>query len=230
MFNMKSDLRERAIELRKKKRLSYGAIAKKLKVAKSTLSYWLSDLPLSHEEILKLRRSAWRRGEASRESYRNTMRHKRDLADEAIYKAQREKVLPLSERDLYFSGLMLYVGEGDKRNRHRIALANSDPFVVSFFTKWLQKFLSISKKDIKFGLHLYANMNIAKERKFWQDTLGFERNSFYKDQIREVTTAFSYAEGSRHGTCTVYVIGSRPKTEIMQTIRVFADNALVVQW
>jgi len=119
---------------------------------------------------------------------------------------------------------MLYVGEGDKRNPNRIALANSDPLVVLFFTKWLLKFAAIPREKIRFGLHLYSTMDIAKERKFWQDTLGFERQSFYKDQVREVQTPFSYSEGNRHGTCTVYAIGSKPKTRIMQAIKVVQEE------
>ena len=158
------------------------------------------------------------------------MRVKKDKENEVIYEKIKKEILPIDSRDLYIAGLILYVGEGDKRNRHRIALANNDPAVVAFFTKWLQKFSKIPREKIRFGLHLYENMNIAKERKFWQDALGFGGKSFYKDQIRSLKTTFSYSEGSRHGTCTVYVIGTKPKTEIMQAIRVLFDTASVVQW
>ncbi len=225
---MKAKLREQAVHLRKNKRLSYTAIAKKLNVSKSTLSYWLSELPLSDSEISALRRKGWQKGEAAREKYRNTMREKKALEFQEVYKKQKKSIGPLTTRDALIGGLMLYVGEGDKRNPNRIALANSDPFVVVFFTRWLIKFMRIPRKKIRFGLHLYSNMNIANERNFWQDTLGFKRESFYKDQIRPVRTPFSYADGNRHGTCTVYVIGSKPKTEIMQAIQVLQDDVLRV--
>jgi transposase-like protein len=230
MYNMKASLRERAISLRKEKRLSYSAIAKELEVPKSTLSYWLSALPLSEDEILRLRRVGWQKGEASRERFRNAMRSKKAKEDEVVYRKMERKILPMSARDFFIAGLMLYVGEGDKQNKYRVSLANSDPFVILLFTRWLTKFLQISKNQVRFGLHLYSNMNIAKERKFWQDALGFGRESFYKDQVRSVKTAFSYTDGNRHGTCTVYVIGSKSKTEIMQGIQVFVDNARVAQW
>lgn len=227
---MKSELRERALLLRKIGRLSYSAISKKIDVSKSTLSYWLADLPLKESEIKQLRKRAWEKGETARERFRNSMRVKKDKENEVIYEKIKKEILPIDSRDLYIAGLILYVGEGDKRNRHRIALANNDPAVVAFFTKWLQKFSKIPREKIRFGLHLYENMNIAKERKFWQDALGFGGKSFYKDQIRSLKTTFSYSEGSRHGTCTVYVIGTKPKTEIMQAIRVLFDTASVVQW
>ena len=223
-------LREQAILLRKEKRLSYSAIVKKLKVPKSTLGYWLSELPLSEAEIKRLRQAGWQKGEAARERFRNTMRLKKARAVGDVYKQMEQKILPVSFRDLFVAGLMLYAGEGDKRNKYRISLANSDPFVLVFFTKWLMKFLRIPKEDFRFGLHLYSNMNIARERKFWQDTLGFGAESFYKDQVRTVSMAYSYSEGNRHGTCTVYVVGSKLKTEIMQAIKVLSDNARLAQW
>ena len=223
---MRSALREQAITLRKFQRMSYSAIQKELKVPKSTLSYWLRDLPLREEEIRELRQISWKKGEAARERFRNTMRIKKGANTAAIYGRKRKEILPITDRDLLFAGLMLYVGEGDKRNPHRIALANADPQVIRLFTKWLQEILKIPREKIRFGLHLYSNMNIAKEVNFWQDTLGFEKESFYKNQVRPVNTPFSYTDGNRHGTCTVYVIGSKPKTELMQMIQVVFDNIM----
>jgi transposase len=220
---MKSELREKAVQLRKGERLSYSAIQKRLKVSRSTLSYWLKDLPLSEAEIRQLKQLSWQKGEAARERYRNTMSAKKDTETKDIYRKQKKKVLPLTARDLYIAGLMLYVGEGDKRNPYRVALANSDPFVLSLFIKWLIKFLKIPRDKIRLGLHLYTNMDIAEESKFWQDTLGFGEKSFYKNQVHPVSTPFSYTDGKRHGTCTVYVIGSKPKREILQAIQVISD-------
>lgn len=74
---MNAHLRTKAITLRTKDRLSYTEIKRRLKVSKSTLSYWLHDYPLKEEEILVLRRTAWKKGEASRERFRSTMREKK---------------------------------------------------------------------------------------------------------------------------------------------------------
>ncbi len=48
---MKAELRQKALKLRTKNRLSYGDIQKRLNVSKSTLSYWLREHPLSEAEI-----------------------------------------------------------------------------------------------------------------------------------------------------------------------------------
>ena len=71
---MKSQLREQAIQLRIEKNLSYAEIRKKLYVAKSTLSRWLQEFPLSEEKIKDLQRQGWSKSEASRERFRAAMR------------------------------------------------------------------------------------------------------------------------------------------------------------
>ena len=88
---MKSAQREKAIELRLTQKLGYGAIAKQVKVSKSTLSRWLEDLPLTEERVLELRREAWGRGEARRERFRQTMRAKRDERERQIYISTAKK-------------------------------------------------------------------------------------------------------------------------------------------
>ncbi len=225
---MKADLREKAVYFRTKERKSYSAIQKLLGVSRSTLSYWLKDMPLTDEEVRSLKATSWKKGEAARERFRNTMRAKKVKKTETVYLAERQKILPVTVRDLFIAGVVLYIGEGDKRNSSRIALSNSDPVVVRLFLKWLITCLEIQRKDIRIGLHLYSNMDIAKEVKFWQDTLGFGQESFYKTQVRPVRTLFSYTDANRHGTCTVYVIGSAQKTQLMQMIRVVLEEVMRV--
>ena len=134
---MKVQLRQQAIDFRVKDELSYGAISKKLKVSKSTLSYWLRDFPLTEEKILELRRKNWQATEASRERFRLTMRRRREKKALEIYHQQKIYFVNLPTVALRVAGLMLYLGEGDKKNQSRIGLANTDPWIIQFFLEWL---------------------------------------------------------------------------------------------
>src|ERR1700690_4301294 len=190
--------REKALTLRIKHQMGYGAIAKELSVPKSTLSYWLRDLPLSKERVLELRREAWSRGEASRELFRQTMRKKRDARDENVYQEQRRKFIRISSQTLFVAGLMLYLAEGTKKNDYTIGLANTDPRLIKFFIRWLQKFLDVPHSKMKMQLHLYESMDINKERRFWLKQTGFLQKQLYKDQIRSLRPrSFSYPESFR---------------------------------
>ena len=222
---MRSADRERALELRIKQQMSYGAIAKLLLVPKSTLSYWLKDLPLSAERVLELRRQAWGRGEASRELFRQTMRKKRDAHDEGVYRKQKSRLGTLSSQSLFVAGLMLYLAEGTKNNDYAIVLANTDPRLIKFFIWWLQKFFKVPKKNIRMQLHLYQSMNIREQEKFWLKLGGLKKEQLYKNQIRPLRPgSFSYSESFRHGTCQVYVAGRKYKIALTLSIKAFFDT------
>ena len=222
---MKSAQRERAIELRLTHKLGYGAIAKKIKVSKSTLSRWLEDLPLTDERMLELRRAAWSKGEAKRERFRQTMRAKRDERDQQIYLKQKKKLSRISEQSMFVAGLMLYAAEGDKKTRAEIAFANTDHEMVLFFAHWLEKFLRIEPGKLKIQLHLYENMDVHAEELFWQKQLGMNQGQLCKSQIRPVRPGkFSYREPFRHGTCKLYIGGVIKKAELMLSIKAFFDT------
>ena len=172
-----------------------------------------------------MRKKAWSRGEAGRERFRETMREKRQEKEDKIYVQQLTRFKKISPQALFVAGLMLYLGEGDKKDRCRVSLANTDPWVITFFVWWMKKFLGISKTQIKVQLHLYKTMNISVERKFWQQKIGIGRNQFYKDQIRPLRpSSFSYRESYRHGTCKIYAGGVKEKTELMLSIKAFLDT------
>lgn len=132
---MHKELKAKAIKLRTENNLSYNAILAEIPVAKSTLSEWLKHFPLSKEKILELRREGWKKGEASREKFRETMRNKRNERMKKIYNACVTKMSKISEDAFFVAGLMLYLGEGSKTNYSKIALANTDPKIVLFFYK-----------------------------------------------------------------------------------------------
>ena len=221
---MNSRLQEQVIKLRAEENLSYSQIRKRLDVPKSTLSYWLREFPLSEERIQELQRKGWENGEVGRERFRATMRKKREQKYREVYARQRQKLTNLSKDAFFTAGLMLYLGEGDKRDRNKIGLANTDAWVIKFFIKWLIDFLGIPKKNIRAQLHLYQNMDIKKEEEFWEKELGLPETQFYRPAIRKLRKAsFSYKESYRHGTCSIYVCGVKKKREVMAAIQAFLD-------
>lgn len=221
---MNSRLRERAVKLRIEKEFSYGEIRRRLGVPKSTLSYWLRDFPLSEKKISELCRRGWKKSEAGRERFRATMRKKRDSEDREIYGKYQRKFNRLSKDAFFTAGLTLYLGEGDKRRPERINLANTDSEVIKFFIKWMAEFLGIEREKIRVQLHLHEGMDVEKERKFWGNELGISKTQFYKTQIRKPRKgSYSYKESSNHGTCSVYVMGTEKKRELMMAVQAFID-------
>lgn len=222
---MRTADRERAIELRLKRQWGYGAIAKELGVAKSTLSRWLENLPLSEERILELRRQAWTVGEAKRERFRQTMRAKRKAKEERIYRAQLRKFAKVSEQAAFVAGLMLYAAEGEKKSTSDISFTNTDPALVRFFSEWSMRFLKFPKEKFRIQLHLYTTMDIRAEESYWLGQLGFSREQLWQSQVRPLRPkSFSYRDASRHGTCKLYAGSVPKKAQLMLSIRAFFDT------
>lgn len=169
---------EKAIILRKKE-MSYNQIKKILKVSKSTLSTWLRDFPLSKERIRELRDH----NEQRIENFRKTMRQKRERRLKETYETQKKFILPLKNRELFMFGLGLYWGEGAKFRMDRLSISNTDPALINVFIYWLNKSLGISRKKIRVLLHLYKDMDIKREMRFWSEILRIPLSQFASPYI-----------------------------------------------
>lgn len=212
--------REKAIALRKEKQMSYSQIRKILKVSKSTLSLWLRNYPLPEERIKELQKS-----EAVIEKIRNTKRQKREKRLKEIYETQKKFLLPLKTRELFLIGLGLYWGEGTKCRRDGLAISNTDPSIIKFFIYWLNKSLGIPKKKMRVGLHLYRDMNINKEMKFWSKILKIPLSQFTRPYIKKTSSKrINHKGGFGHGTCNLRINSVPIAEKIFMSIKAISDH------
>jgi transcriptional regulator with XRE-family HTH domain len=212
--------RQKALELRKNKHYSYSQIKNLLGISKSTLSYWLRNYPLSKGRIQELRD----RNETRIERYRKTMRMKHHSRLRGYFLEEREKLLPLSEREIFIAGLFLYWGEGSKTSYNTICISNSDPLMVKFSVYWLIKSLSLPRNKIKVALHLYSDMDVGKEIKFWREKLKMNTRQFLKPYIKKSTTKELTHRGFGHGTCCLVLNNTEAKERILMAIKAVAEH------
>lgn len=216
--------REKAIALRKQE-MSYSQIKKKLKVGKSTLSYWLRDYPLSKKRVKELRHQGWEKGEASREKFRITMRKKKEERHAKIYKEQKKTLLPLSKRELYIAGLMLYWGEGTKAQMYTLELANSDPAMIKLFILWLTQSLKAPRGKIRIQVQIYKDMDVNKILQFWSKTLNIPLDQFTKPQIKKSHSKRINHKGSfGHGTCSAKIHNVKLAEKIHMGMKVIRNT------
>jgi len=211
---------EKAIILRKQE-MSYSQIKEILKVDKSTLSTWLRNYPLSEKRIRQLRDWSEQRIERCRE----TKRKKKEKRLKDFYQEQKKLIFPFSKSELYLAGLFLYWGEGAKTHSARLSISNTDPSVIKFFIVWLERSLKVPKEKLKVHLHLYIDMNIKKEIKFWSTTLDIPFDQFTKPYIKETsTTRINHKGGFGHGTCNVGIGDARLSEKILMALEAISDK------
>lgn len=222
---MKATLRQLAVVLRTQQHLSYSAIRRRLGVSKSTLSYWLREFPLSREQILELRRQGWQSGEASRERFRTTMREQQERKSKIVYERYARRFQDLPPVAHFVAGLMLYAAEGGKRNSTRLALANTDPRIIRCFLGWLEQFLGIDRRFVRFQFHLYENMDITAEVAFWVRALAVSPAQIYKPSVRPLPVqGYTYQGPHRHGTCCLYAFGVEHHRTVTMAVQALLER------
>ena len=187
-----------AIRMRKKG-ASYSQIKEKIKVSKSSLSLWLHGMPLPEKRLRELR--DW--NVVRIERFRDTMRRKRENRWEEVRKRAAKDIGTLSRKEMLIAGLFLYWGEGGKTMLASTSLSNTDPAMLCFFIHWLQT-LGVPKDRLRVHVHLYADMNIKMELRYWSKVLDLPLTSFTKPYIKTSNrNGLSYKQKFTHGTCNV---------------------------
>lgn len=179
MVQKKTFLKQKAIKLRKQG-FSYSEILKQVPVAKSTLALWLQDVGLSQKQkqrITQKRIFASLKGAECR-------RKKRLAFTELIFKECKKDIQYISERELWFMGIMLYWAEGSKEKAGRpgsgVRFTNSDSDMIKLFLKWLLDIVKLRQEEIIFNLFVHENhkYRLKEISKFWVDATGFPKENF----------------------------------------------------
>lgn len=177
---MRNKVREKvtAIKLRKKG-CSYGDILKKVPVARSSLSLWLKDLPLTKEEkkVLKQRRdSSISKGRIKAAA---AQRRKRDLRVKHLFLKSKGEFIKHQNSKLFHTGVALYWAEGAKRNKY-FSFSNSDIEMIILMLDWMERFLFIDRKEVRVNLYIHKPYAHENCEAFWAEKIGVSRRLFKK--------------------------------------------------
>ncbi|MCX6810549.1 MAG: hypothetical protein NTY30_02310 [Candidatus Berkelbacteria bacterium] len=179
-----SSKKEAAIKLRSRG-LSYSEIDKRISVPKSTLAYWLKDVCISEQikqDNITKAKSIWAKNisdfnrKRSKEYFKNR---------EETLQNYAKKVAKLSDRELWWLGMGLYLGEGEKLEKHKIRFVNSDPAIVAIMMSFFTKCCGIEVNKFQARIHCYNNQNYDNILKFWSRLTKIKPDKFWKPQIVE---------------------------------------------
>jgi len=198
---MKLEKREEARNLRIKG-LSINQIADALDVSKGSVSIWVRDVALSNEAMLNINNRFLLGRVKSRES-----RLANILKFRTVLNAKCERdILPLSFRDLWIAGVMLYAGEGRKVwnvSSQAVELTNSDPNILRVFISFLTKICNVLPGKIRIRLFLYPDISQEKARDYWSKELNIPISQFQKPFIKNSYSKPSRVRRSEYGTVHV---------------------------
>ena len=162
-------MRAKALELRRAG-LSYREIREALGVAQSTLSQWLSAVPLTAEHQAGMEARA-RGMSASRADANRALRFRRRADIQAAAKAQ---IVGLSEQELFVAGVVAYWAEGAKnkpwRTGQSVEFLNSDAGLVRLFLAWLPV-VGVSTDRLVFRVRIHESADVPGAVAYWAEVV-----------------------------------------------------------
>lgn len=109
----------------------------------------------------------------------------------------------IHEAQLFGLGIGLYWGEGTKANKNSIRLGNTDPELLDTFIRFLIVFFHIQKKDLKFGLQIFSDIDPEYALDFWMKKLKIKRQQINKPISTLSGSLGTYRKKSTYGVLTV---------------------------
>jgi transcriptional regulator with XRE-family HTH domain len=210
LSGVKTDEQQRARALRAEG-WSVKEIERQLGVARSSVSRWVSDVPLGAAQRARL-------AERSRLGPIVAAERKSAAARERRSEFQLQGRRLAHERDAsYAAGCMLHWAEGEKC-RGRVAVSNSDVELLRVFAAFLRRHFDVQDEAMRVHCFLFAD-HLEQQRAIedhWLEGLALPRTALMKSTVN---TYSKYSQKKRvnklpYGTCSLIVHSTR----IVQTI------------
>jgi transcriptional regulator with XRE-family HTH domain len=187
-------LRDKARQLRISKKLTIDELAERLALPRTTIYYWVRDLPTELSTESLARQSAARR----RASLAHQAKHRR-LREEA-YEEGLVMYPSLVATPTFRDFVCLYIAEGSKRSRHNVEICNSDAAVVRLGDRWIRHF---TRNSMDYRIQYHADQDLEELRAFWGNELAIDPTSIQLKRKSNSNGLTGRQWRSRHGVMSV---------------------------
>ena len=181
---------ERARELRVKNKLSLDEIAERLALPKTTVWYWIKDLPLGRA----------RRASAGQRKGNQAMQNKWRLKREAAYAQGADEYDELMKLPTFRDFVALYIAEGYKRCRNVVSIGNSDARIVAMAAGWIAV---LTDRRLTYSVQYHADQDLDELRAFWGGFLRIDGSEIRLQRKSNSNQLAGRTWRSPHGVLTV---------------------------
>ena len=173
---------DQAIRLRERG-FTLQEIAKVCDVSKSTISKWLAGSDISARVTKQNKRRAGL-ANVNRLKLINKARNiEREKKYQEAVKEAEVSFKHYRKDPLFIAGLMLYIGEGDNKDRAKIRIASSRTSVHRIYIDFMVAYFGIERSKIRFWVLLYPDLSEGACMKYWSKALKLPYSQFYKNQV-----------------------------------------------
>ncbi len=182
--------------MRIERQFTIDELAERLALSRSTIYYWVRDLPIPGSGS----GGGWPEG--ARRQGNVAMQRKYRLLREQAYRDGLAEYEGLAVDPMFRDFVCLYVAEGYKRDRNIMSICNSDPAVMKLSLGWVHR---LSEKAPTFWLQYHADQDRDALREFWGETLGVDPACIRVQRKSNSNQLSGRIWRSRHGVLTVRV-------------------------
>jgi transcriptional regulator with XRE-family HTH domain len=153
---------DKAIELRIKHKMTVPEIAECLGYSKSTVNGWMENYPL--EERTTKQTEAQKAGTKANQDKAAALR-------QADYDEAWKQAPELMKDRRFRDFICMYIGEGTKKMRNMVAIANSNAKVMKSAYYWMEK-LRNHDRQIEYLIQIHVDQDEQEIKDYWAKTLG----------------------------------------------------------
>lgn len=173
---MKLKEKAHAIRLRHEGK-TMNEIAARVGVAKSSVSLWVRDLPLSTKARARIASLQTAGQRASQLALFERTRNKLLVAKEGAEKIVRG--IPLTpDLALLFCSLLYWCEGAKDKNDTTFTFSNSDAQLMRGFMKLMRSALVLEERKFRVRMHLHEYHNEVSQKKFWSEVTGISEELF----------------------------------------------------
>lgn len=181
-----------------KQNVSYKEIAKQMNRPEGTIRRWLAPYNLFGDVKEYLRECCKKGNTKLVQKYELLRKECYDLAKKNANKDLEDYLL----RDF----INIYIGEGDKRNRDRVSIVNSDPKIVLLSLIAIKKYFLKEGKNITLGIRYYKENNNEQELlEYWKQITNNDPVINYKTYLQPTVKATGHNNSNKFGLVFVAI-------------------------
>jgi hypothetical protein len=183
--------------LRVEQRLTVDQLASRLALPRSTVYYWVRDLPLGERE-------GERAGAAGVEkpAGRGIRERASAVAGDAVYEDALRSFDDLAAQPTFRDFVCLYIARGSTRERARVSLSDSDAAVMRLANRWM---LRLSDRSPLLSVRYEPGQSLTELRRFWSGVVGVQARTIRVHDEAELPGDRDVVRRARHGVLTVSV-------------------------
>ena len=209
-MHYKQEIKDKVRYLRQKG-FSLGQISQDTNVPRTTIRTWISDISLSKNQIKTLHDRVQKALQKGRVKFQNIQKSKKIKNEQHLMGSGILEIGKLSARDFLIAGVSLYWAEGFKnRHEHRLGFCNSDPSMIAFYIRWLEKYVGINRGHLiaRLTLNYLYKDRVDEMQSFWAQTTGLSLNQFSKPFFQTSKWKKKYNTDNYHGILRIHVKNS----------------------